>query len=38
VVNPKRKYDDMPLIVLTAGHHPMPPPPPSVEMILDAAA
>jgi pimeloyl-ACP methyl ester carboxylesterase len=25
VVNPKRKYGDMPLIVLTAGRHPMPP-------------
>jgi pimeloyl-ACP methyl ester carboxylesterase len=25
VVNPKRNYGDMPLIVLTAGRHPMPP-------------
>ncbi len=25
VVNPKRNYGDMPLIVLTAGQHPMPP-------------
>ena len=25
VVNPKRNYSDMPLIVLTAGRHPMPP-------------
>jgi pimeloyl-ACP methyl ester carboxylesterase len=25
VINPKRNYGDMPLIVLTAGRHPMPP-------------
>ena len=25
VVNPKRNYGDMPMIVLTAGRHPMPP-------------
>lgn len=24
-INPQRRYGDMPLIVLTAGHHPMPP-------------
>jgi hypothetical protein len=25
VINPQRRYDDMPLIVLTAGRHPIPP-------------
>lgn len=25
VINPQRRYGDMPLIVLTAGNHPMPP-------------
>jgi pimeloyl-ACP methyl ester carboxylesterase len=29
VVNPKRNYGDMPLVVLTAGRHPMPPSMPS---------
>ena len=24
-INPQRRYGDMPLIVLTAGSHPMPP-------------
>lgn len=36
IVNPKRNYGDMPLIVLTSGSHPMPPGIPAV--VRDQAA
>lgn len=36
IVNPKRNYGDMPLIVLTSGSHPMPPGVPAV--VRDQAA